>query len=254
MLFGREIFSQRIFGNNYAIFWLVFTNLATSINPKKMASPIIAPSILSADFSNLGESIEMINRSPAEWIHLDIMDGNFVPNISFGMPVIKSIRKLTDKIFDAHLMIEQPERYIHNFKVIGVDVLTVHYETQIHLNRTIDLIKRIGMKAGVALNPHTSVTFLEDIIGDLDLVLIMSVNPGFSGQKFIEQTYNKIQKTKELITKNGSKALIEIDGGVSDENAKKLVETGADILVAGSYVFNNKNPMDAIGNLKNINK
>jgi len=212
--------------------------------------PIIAPSILSADFADLSKTFHMLNNSDAEWIHLDVMDGNFVPNISFGMPVIKSLRKLTNKVFDAHLMIEQPERYIHNFKVIGVDVLTVHYETQIHLNRTVDLIKRIGMKAGVALNPHTPVSLLKDTIQDLDLVLIMSVNPGFSGQKFIEHSYKKIAETKNLIEQSGSKALIEVDGGITAENAKKTVEAGADILVAASYIFNSQNPLKAIKILK----
>ncbi len=219
-----------------------------------MSKPIISPSILSADFSDLWKAIHQINNSSAEWIHLDIMDGNFVPNISFGMPVIKSIRKLTDKVFDAHLMIEKPERYIHNFKLIGVDVLTVHYETQIHLHRTIDLIKKIGMKAGVAINPHTPVLLLKDIIQELDLVLIMSVNPGFSGQSFIEHTYRKIQETKELIQQTGSKALIEVDGGVHDKNAKKIIEAGADILVAASYIFHHENPLKAIDNLRNVTR
>ncbi len=217
-----------------------------------MSKPIISPSILSADFSDLSKAIHLLNNSSAEWIHLDVMDGNFVPNISFGMPVIKSIRKLTDKVFDAHLMIEKPERYIHNFKLIGVDVLTVHYETQIHLNRTVDLIKKIGMKAGVALNPHTPVSFLQDIIKDLDLVLLMSVNPGFSGQKFIEHTYDKIKEAKELILKTDSNALIEVDGGINDTNAAKIVEAGADILVTASYVFNHENPIKAIDNLRKV--
>ncbi len=215
-----------------------------------MKRPIIAPSILSADFSDLTKTFKLLNESEAEWIHLDIMDGNFVPNISFGMPVIKSLRKLTDKVFDAHLMIEQPERYIHNFKLIGVDVLTVHYETQIHLNRTVELIKKIGMKAGVALNPHTPVNLLKDIINELDLVLIMSVNPGFSGQKFIENTYNKIVEAKSLIARSGSKALIQVDGGVTEQNAPKIVDSGADVLVAASYIFHHDNPLQAIRNLK----
>ncbi len=215
-----------------------------------MKTPIIAPSILSADFADLEKTFKMLNQSEAEWIHLDVMDGNFVPNISFGMPVIKNLRKLTTKVFDAHLMIEQPERYIHNFKVIGVDVLTVHYETQIHLNRTIDLIKKIGMKAGVALNPHTPVSLLKDIIAELDLVLIMSVNPGYSGQKFIEHSYQKITEAKELISATGSKALIQVDGGINAANAPKLYAAGADVLVAASYIFNHDNPLKAIRNLK----
>ncbi len=215
-----------------------------------MKTPIIAPSILSADFSDLEKTFKMLNQSEAEWIHLDVMDGNFVPNISFGMPVIKSLRKLTSKVFDAHLMIEKPERYIHNFKLVGVDILTVHYETQIHLNRTVDLIKKIGMKAGVALNPHTPVSLLKDIIAKLDLVLIMSVNPGYSGQKFIEHTYQKIIETKELILASGSKALVQVDGGVNNANAPKLFAAGADILVAASYIFNHDNPLEAVRNLK----
>ena len=217
-----------------------------------MKKPIISPSILSADFGNLENTLKMLNRSEADWIHLDVMDGNFVPNISFGMPVIKSLRKFTTKVFDAHLMIEQPERYIHNFKLIGVDILTVHYETQIHLNRTVDLTKKIGMKAGVALNPHTPVSLLKDIIADLDLVLIMSVNPGFSGQKFIENSYNKIAEAKEMILQSGSKALIQVDGGVTAENAPKIVEAGADVLVAASYIFHHDDPLFAISNLRNI--
>jgi ribulose-phosphate 3-epimerase len=215
-----------------------------------MSKTIIAPSILSADFANLEKTFEMLNKSEAEWIHLDIMDGNFVPNISFGMPVIKSLRKLSRKVFDAHLMIEKPERYLHNLKVVGVDVLTVHYETQTHLHRTIDLIKKIGMKAGVALNPHTPVSLLKDVIKDLDLVLIMSVNPGFSGQKFIENTYDKIAETKEMIAASGSKALIQVDGGVNNENAPKIIEAGADILVAASYIFHHTDPLTAIQELK----
>jgi len=215
-----------------------------------MSKTIIAPSILSADFANLEKTFEMLNKSEAEWIHLDIMDGNFVPNISFGMPVIKSLRKLSNKVFDAHLMIEKPERYLHNLKVVGVDVLTVHYETQIHLHRTIDLIKKIGMKAGVALNPHTPVSLLKDVINDLDLVLIMSVNPGFSGQKFIENTYTKIAEAKEMIATSGSKALIQVDGGVNNNNASKIIEAGADILVAASHIFHHKDPLTAIKELK----
>jgi len=219
-----------------------------------MKRPIIAPSILSADFSDLEKTFKMLNSSEADWIHLDVMDGNFVPNISFGMPVIKSLRKLTTKVFDAHLMIERPERYLHNFKVIGVDVLTIHYETQIHLHRTIDLIKKLGMKAGVALNPHTPVSLLKDIVSDLDLILLMSVNPGFSGQQFIENTYLKITETKELILQTGSKCLIEVDGGVNEKNASKIVAAGADILVAASYIFQHDNPLKAIRNIRNVNQ
>jgi len=219
-------------------------------NPIQMNHPIIAPSILSADFANLESTFHMLNESEAQWIHLDVMDGNFVPNISFGMPVIKSLRKLTRKVFDAHLMIEAPERYIHNFKLIGVDVLTVHYETQTHLNRTVDLTKKIGMKAGVALNPHTPVSLLKDIISELDLVLIMSVNPGFSGQKFIENTYNKIAEAKEMILAHNSKAMIQVDGGVNAGNAPKILEAGADVLVAASYIFHHDNPIEAIKQLK----
>jgi len=215
-----------------------------------MKKPIIAPSILSADFADLEKTFQMLNSSEADWIHLDVMDGQFVPNISFGMPVIKSLRKLSNKVFDAHLMIEQPERYIHNFQVIGVDVLTVHYETQVHLNRTVDLIKKIGMKAGVALNPHTPVSLLKDIISELDLVLIMSVNPGFSGQKFIENTYTKIAEAKDMIIQSGSKALIQVDGGVTADNAQKIVESGADVLVAASYIFHHDNPLKAIRELR----
>jgi ribulose-phosphate 3-epimerase len=215
-----------------------------------MSKTIIAPSILSADFANLEKTFEMLNKSEAEWIHLDIMDGNFVPNISFGMPVIKSLRKLSKKVFDAHLMIEKPERYLHNLKVVGIDVLTVHYETQTHLHRTIDLIKKIGMKAGVALNPHTPVSLLKDVIKDLDLVLIMSVNPGFSGQKFIENTYDKIAEAKEMIVASGSNALIQVDGGVNNENAPKIIEAGADVLVAASYIFHHTDPLTAIQELK----
>jgi len=217
-----------------------------------MKHPIIAPSILSADFGQMENVFKMLNQSEADWIHLDVMDGNFVPNISFGMPVIKSLRKYTGKVFDAHLMIEQPERYIHNFKLIGVDVLTVHYETQVHLNRTVDLIKKIGMKAGVALNPHTPVSLLKDIIKDLDMVLIMSVNPGFSGQKFIENSYAKISETKELILQSGSTAMIQVDGGITADNASKVVAAGADVLVAASYIFHHDNPLEAIRNLRNV--
>lgn len=212
--------------------------------------PIVAPSILAADFGNLAKDIEMVNNSQAEWFHLDVMDGVFVPNISYGMPIIDKINSLTDKVLDVHLMIVDPDRYISTFKQVGADILTVHYEACTHLHRTIQAIKAEGMKAGVALNPHTPVSVLEDVINDLDLVLIMSVNPGFGGQKFIENTYNKVSKLKQMITEANANVIIEIDGGVSIQNASKLVEAGADALVAGSAVFNAENPAAYIEALK----
>lgn len=211
---------------------------------------IIAPSILAADFGNLAKDIEMVNNSQAEWFHLDVMDGVFVPNISYGMPIIDKINSLTDKVLDVHLMIVDPDRYISDFKKVGADILTVHYEACTHLHRTIQAIKTEGMKAGVALNPHTPVSVLEDVINDLDLVLIMSVNPGFGGQKFIENTYNKVSKLKQMITEAGADVIIEIDGGVGVQNATKLIEAGADALVAGSAVFNAENPTEYIAALK----
>lgn len=211
---------------------------------------IIAPSILAADFGNLAKDIEMVNNSQAEWFHLDVMDGVFVPNISYGMPIIDKINSLTDKVLDVHLMIVDPDRYISDFKKVGADILTVHYEACTHLHRTIQAIKAEGMKAGVALNPHTPVSVLEDVINDLDLVLIMSVNPGFGGQKFIENTYNKVSKLKQMITEAGADVIIEIDGGVGVQNATKLIEAGADALVAGSAVFNAENPTEYIAALK----
>ncbi|HEY4539375.1 MAG TPA: ribulose-phosphate 3-epimerase [Faecalibacter sp.] len=211
---------------------------------------IIAPSILAADFGNLAKDIEMVNNSQAEWFHLDVMDGVFVPNISYGMPIIEKINSLTDKVLDVHLMIVDPDRYISTFKQVGADILTVHYEACTHLHRTIQAIKAEGMKAGVALNPHTPVSVLEDIINDLDLVLIMSVNPGFGGQKFIENTYNKVSKLKQMITEAGADVIIEIDGGVGVQNATQLIEAGADALVAGSAVFNAENPTEYIAALK----
>lgn len=213
-------------------------------------SHIIAPSILAADFANLQRDIEMVNNSSADWFHIDVMDGEFVPNISYGMPVVEAIKKHATKPLDVHLMIIKPERYISTFKQIGADILTVHYEACAHLHRTIQAIKAEGMKAGVALNPHTPVSVLEDIVADLDLVLIMSVNPGFGGQKFIENTYDKVKKLKELITEKGSSALIEVDGGVGLNNYKKLAEVGVNAMVAGNAVFASKDPIATIAELK----
>lgn len=206
----------------------------------------IAPSILSADFANLQRDIEMINRSNADWFHVDVMDGVFVPNISFGMPVIKAIKKHAKKPLDVHLMIVEPDRYIQEFKNCGADVLTVHYEACTHLHRTIQAIKGAGMKAGVAINPHTPVASLSDIAGDLDLVLVMSVNPGFGGQSFIENTFRKLKVLSEMRNQLNAKFLIEVDGGVSDKNFREIVAAGADVLVAGNYVFASDNPESAI--------
>jgi ribulose-phosphate 3-epimerase len=215
-----------------------------------MKHTIIAPSILAADFANLQRDIEMINNSQADWFHIDIMDGVFVPNISFGMPVLEAISKHAKKTIDVHLMIIDPDRYIKTFKSLGADVLTVHYEACTHLHRTLQAIKAEGMKAGVALNPHTSIDVLEEVIQDIDLVCLMSVNPGFGGQSFIENTYSKIKKLKNLITNKGAATIIEIDGGVTDKNAAKLVDYGADVLVAGSFVFKADNPAKIIADLK----
>ncbi|WP_108868810.1 ribulose-phosphate 3-epimerase [Aquimarina aquimarini] len=217
-----------------------------------MSSKRIAPSVLAADFANLQRDVEMINKSEADWFHIDIMDGVFVPNISFGMPVLRDIAKHATKTIDVHLMIVDPDRYIKTFADLGSNILTVHYEACTHLHRTLQAIKAEGMKAGVAINPHTNVSLLEDVINDIDLVCIMSVNPGFGGQSFIENTYKKVKQLREIITKNKANTLIEIDGGVTNKNAKQLIDAGADVLVAGSFVFKSENPTHTIKELKEL--
>jgi ribulose-phosphate 3-epimerase len=214
--------------------------------------PIISPSMLSCDFANIQRDIEMINASEADWFHIDVMDGVFVPNISFGFPVLEAMKKHATKPMDVHLMIENPSEYVSAFKKSGADMLTVHYEACTHLHRTIQQIKSEGMKAGVALNPHTSIELLEDVIEELDLVLIMSVNPGFGGQKFIKNALNKVENLKNLIHRKGSHALVEVDGGVNLETGKELILAGADALVAGSFVFNSDNPTETISRLKQL--
>lgn len=213
---------------------------------------LIAPSILAADFANLQRDVEMLNNSAADYIHIDVMDGVFVPNISFGLPVCEAIYKHAQKPLDVHLMIEKPENYIQAFHDVGAATISVHYEATNHLHRLLQQIKELGLKAGVAINPHTNVQLLEDTIMDIDLVCMMSVNPGFGGQKFIEQTYTKVKRLKEIIVDAGASTLIEIDGGVNIDNAPKLLEAGADVLVAGSFVFKSENPINTIQELKNV--
>mgnify|MGYP001325207429 FL=1 len=212
----------------------------------------IAPSILAADFANLQRDCEMVNNSKADWFHIDVMDGHFVPNISYGMPVIKAIKKHAKKPLDVHLMIEKPERYIEEFANIGADIITVHYESTVHLHRTITQIEDAGCKAGVVLNLTTPIICLEDILPKCYMVLLMSINPGFGGQKFEEITYERVRKLREMANKKGLNTHIEIDGGVNIENAKKLIDAGADVLVAGSHIFKSENPLETISNLKSI--
>jgi ribulose-phosphate 3-epimerase len=215
--------------------------------------PIIAPSILAADFANLERDIKMINDSEADWIHIDIMDGMFVPNISMGLPVVEAINRHARKPLDVHLMIVQPERFVEAFRKAGAEVISVHVEACPHLHRNIQQLKSLGCKAGVAINPHTSIVELENVLADIDLVCLMSVNPGFGGQKFIENTYRKVRALKQMITASGSSAMIEIDGGVNQQNANLLLEAGADVLVAGNFVFSSTNAKQTISALKSIN-
>lgn len=231
----------------YLIAELLIVNRFVIVNSKLM---IVAPSVLSADFANLQRDVEMINNSEADWFHVDVMDGVFVPNISFGFPVIRAIKKHAKKPLDVHLMIVQPERFISQFKDVGADILSIHIEASIHLHRSLQQIKAAGMKAGVAINPHTAISLLEPVINDADVICLMSVNPGFGGQKFIEKTYSRIEELKEMIVKNNSSAKIEIDGGVDLNNAAKLKSTGADIFVAGNTVFGSADPVETITKLK----
>jgi ribulose-phosphate 3-epimerase len=217
-----------------------------------MKIPMVAPSILASDFANLQKEVEMLNESEADWIHVDVMDGRFVPNISFGIPVTEAIRRHAHKPLDVHLMIEEPERYVEDFYEAGASILTVHYEACPHLHRNIQQIKALDCKAGVALNPHTPVSLLEDIIGEIDLVLVMSVNPGFGGQHFIPNTLKKVEQLREIIADANAETLIEVDGGVNLENARDLVEAGADVLVAGSFIFKSDDPAGTIWSLKSV--
>jgi ribulose-phosphate 3-epimerase len=219
-----------------------------------MSNILIAPSVLAADFTNLQRDIEMVNNSEADWFHIDVMDGHFVPNISYGMPVIEAIKKHATKPLDVHLMIEKPERYIETFKQVGADIITVHHEATVHLHRTLRQIKDVGCKAGVVLNLSTPVSVLEDILQECYMVLLMSINPGFGGQKFEEITIDKVRKLRKMINDRGLDTLIEIDGGVNQETGQRLVDAGANVLVAGSYVFGNANPVEAIAGLKNMGK